>query len=213
MRAAGVGAAVAAALVAGCSKETSCEDAAANAARVLGPDGSGAPALIERCKREAWPETVRSCVKAAGDRAALDRCRKRREIADQVDGYNTYLKKAKHTEAELNLHAIQKGLEVYQIENGRYPTGKVAPTPPPGSCCQQRSGKCQPDPSLWDHEPWTELGFEVDEPHLYSYGYRSDGHQVEAVAIGDLDCDGTMATFTLTCDTRGCAVTATDPNE
>ncbi len=44
---------------------------------------------------------------------------------------------------------------------------------------------------------WQALDFEIDEPHLFRYGYHSDGKTVQAVAIGDLDCDGIDMTYHL----------------
>jgi len=58
-------------------------------------------------------------------------------------------------------------------------------------------GKCNPDPSLWKHRVWKQLGFSVDDPHYYSYRYQSDGKTFKATAYADLDCDGQASTFTL----------------
>jgi len=45
---------------------------------------------------------------------------------------------------------------------------------------------------------WTQIGFELDEPSLYQFRYHSaDGKTATVEAIGDVDCDGTPATFTL----------------
>jgi hypothetical protein len=44
---------------------------------------------------------------------------------------------------------------------------------------------------------WTELDFEIGEETHYRYTYESDGFTFTATAIGDLDCDGKVAIWTL----------------
>lgn len=35
------------------------------------------------------------------------------------------------------------------------------------------------------------------DPHYYSYALEVDGDRFTAKAVGDLDCDGTFSTYTL----------------
>jgi hypothetical protein len=44
---------------------------------------------------------------------------------------------------------------------------------------------------------WQALDFSIEEPHRFRYTYESDGKTATATAIGDLDCDGTAITYTL----------------
>jgi len=85
-----------------------------------------------------------------------------------------------------------------------FPAPSAGPTPPLGECCRQ-GGKCAPDPTLWKKEPWTSLGFSMDEPHVYSYEYKVIGkpgstdppYGYTILAHGDLDCDGVYSTFSM----------------
>jgi hypothetical protein len=105
-----------------------------------------------------------------------------------------YARKSKMSEARLHLNKLTKLAKVYQIEKGQFPVGKAALTPAI-SCCDQAQHKCQPDPSQWTGV-WKDLDFQIDEPHNYRYSYESDGNTFTATAVGDLDCDLEVATFT-----------------
>ena len=41
------------------------------------------------------------------------------------------------------------------------------------------------------------LGFTIDEPHYFQYSYDGTVDSAEAVARGDLDCDGVTVDYTL----------------
>ena len=56
------------------------------------------------------------------------------------------------------------------------------------------------DAGTWDHPGWKALGFTAAEAHLnYAYSFISRGSGAKAHftarAVGDLTCDGVMATF------------------
>jgi type II secretory pathway pseudopilin PulG len=125
--------------------------------------------------------------------------------------FKKFTKKAKNSEATLNLFRIQSRAEQYKLEMGQYPLAPEAVVAPAlGTCCNRGSmGKCPPDPSLWEGPPWDALRFSVDDPHYFYYSYQSDGTGFTARAYGDLDCDGTMSTFTVTND----QVSTTSENE
>ena len=88
--------------------------------------------------------------------------------------------------------------EQYTARGGRLPQQSVGPTPPIGRCCEQ-GGTCEVEAAQWDDPGWKQLRFTVDDPHRYAYQYEvTDGGRVAVLrAIGDLDCDGTLATFEL----------------
>ena len=194
---AGLGAALVPA--AGCGSGPSCDQAVANAARLRDLPALEAKASIARCKQEAWSEALRGCVAGAQSTDELDACARERS---SVDSYRSYMKKSKAIEAELQLKRIEKELKRAYAENASFPQGEAGPTPEPGSCCAGPGHKCQPDPSLWSGVAvWDALDFEMDDPHLFSYSYRSPKYDhAEVEAIGDLDCDSIMATYTLICD-------------
>lgn len=108
-----------------------------------------------------------------------------------------YVDRSKRAEAELMLRAIQRAAYDAWFEARQFPVADASPTPA-ARCCTGAAGRCAPDPGAWQTPAWTALRFEVTEPHYFQYAYRStDGRTFEAVAVGDLDCDGTTIAFTL----------------
>jgi type II secretory pathway pseudopilin PulG len=109
-------------------------------------------------------------------------------------------KKTKRSEAELNLRSIEKGIKAYYAESSSLPQPSAFPTPDVSCCDMGRSDrKCEPEIEAWMAEPWSTIGFEVYEPGYFQYSYEvaPDGKTFTAHAIGDLDCDGTTAAWTL----------------
>jgi type II secretory pathway pseudopilin PulG len=113
-----------------------------------------------------------------------------------IPAFMDYMHKAKKTESQLQLNKIMKNAKVFYVTENRFPVFDQELTPA-ASCCTQTAAKCQPQNDHWDTDAWRALDFEIDEPHLYRYGFKSDGETLDAVAVGDLDCDGTEATFRL----------------
>ena len=187
----------------GCGSAPSCDKVVSHVAGLRDLGASEAALALERCKREDWPDALRSCAAKAKDADDLERCTaKRASSSSGGGGYAGYMARSKMSEAELNLRAIEKGLKMTYIETAAFPVGEVGPTPTAGSCCLGPGKKCAPDPSLWTGvDVWDQLDFEVTEPAYFSYAYRStSGARATAEAIGDLDCDGVMATYTLACE-------------
>ncbi|MDB4997056.1 MAG: hypothetical protein JWM74_4488 [Myxococcaceae bacterium] len=54
----------------------------------------------------------------------------------------------------------------------------------------------------WSSSPWVELRFSIPQPQYYAYSFESSGRGAEAraaaMAKGDLDADGILATYRLT---------------
>lgn len=108
------------------------------------------------------------------------------------------LEPRRRSEAELNLNFINKLADAELAENGQYPVGSVGLTPSK-SCCEFPDKKCPVVQRDWVGVPiWDTLGFEMPQPFFFQYAYRSDGKTFEAIAVGDLDCDGNTVTYTLT---------------
>lgn len=114
-----------------------------------------------------------------------------------IPAFTGYMKKAKLSEASLQLNKLGKNAKVYYIENAAFPKGE-APLSPAASCCTAPGTKCAPAVATWATPVWQALDFQIDEPHLFRYSYRSDGQTLTATAVGDLDCDGVEITYTLT---------------
>jgi hypothetical protein len=113
-----------------------------------------------------------------------------------VPAFMDYMKKSKKSEAAVTLNRMAKNLKVYYMTTEAFPKGDV-PLTPSSPCCQRTGGKCEPSPDHWKNPIWQELDFELTEPHLFQYRYRSDGVTVLVEAVGDLDCDGRTVTWRL----------------
>ena len=137
-----------------------------------------------------------------------------------IPAFVRYMRIAKTAEAYRNVNKIAKGLMIYYTTPKMDTAGQPLPcqfphgpgsgpgvpenwTPVIGSCCTdgEPDGKCEPNEKLWADTAWGAMLFKLADKHYYSY---SGGfHPNEAVAttrgaagaIGDLDCDGTYATF------------------
>ncbi len=124
-----------------------------------------------------------------------------------IPAFLEYMKRAKTTEASLNLNKIGKGAKRVKGEIGTYPVEAGALLPHgSGTCCGDSGGtaqvnnKCTPTPDAFsDGQGWSHLEFSVDEPSSYNYQYApvAGGTAFTAYAVGDTDCDSVMATFTM----------------
>ena len=130
-----------------------------------------------------------------------------------------YMKRSKKTEASLQLNKIGKNAKRVYSETGSYVATKTtAPLPTPvsgGSCCGGVNNHCAAAPSDFIKDPtWTALDFQIDEPTLFTYTYDgTTAGTFTAMAVGDLDCDTTLITYTMvgTSLNGNPAVTITEP--
>jgi hypothetical protein len=195
-------AAAAATVAAGCESAPSCDKAIARAAEIRDLDKLDADQARRRCSEGNWSGALRTCVAAAKDEDDLEACAAKARRRESSGGHAGYMKKAKASEAELNLRALERSIKTHYAENAAFPEGQVGPTPAAGSCCDSPGKKCQADPSLWREPVWEQLDFSVDQPSYFSYRYLgATGQTAFAEAIGDLDCDGDLAVYKLSCDT------------
>jgi len=110
------------------------------------------------------------------------------------------MKKAKTNEAQLQLNELGKNAKTYYQAATKFPQGTAGVLPgADGTACTATGGKFAANTAAWDADPvWTELDFHIDEPNLFSYHYVSTSPtEAEAIAVGDLDCDKTLASYTL----------------
>jgi hypothetical protein len=112
-----------------------------------------------------------------------------------------------NTEALKQLHSISANLKAHVTAYGGYPVGDVKPSPV--SCCKGADHKCPV--ADWSNPVWTKIQFDISTPTQYRYGYRSDGKTVDVFAVGDLDCDGKEATYTLHLDAAGASKISEPP--
>lgn len=108
-------------------------------------------------------------------------------------GFEKHQRELASTEAQANLRKIAWALQ----SSAATPSGPrtVPMTPSAGSCCKQPEGKCAPNEGDWQHPSWKALEFAISQPHYYSYEFFVDDAAFVARAVGDLDCDGELATL------------------
>jgi prepilin-type N-terminal cleavage/methylation domain-containing protein len=114
--------------------------------------------------------------------------------------FSQQMKKAKTGEAQLMLNEIGKNAKTYYQANTKFPQGTATPLPgTDGGACTAAGGKFAVDAAGWQGDPvWSDLDFHVDEPNLFTYHYAATTTtDAEATAVGDLDCDSKLATYTL----------------
>ena len=125
-----------------------------------------------------------------------------------IPAFIKYIRRAKASEAIDQLDKIAKGATVYYTtptiaRDGtklpcRFPDS-VKTTPPAGTCCKSKDGRCPASVDDWNHETWSQLSFQVNDAHFFSYKFSSSGEganaRFTATAYGDLDCDGVFSTF------------------
>jgi type IV pilus assembly protein PilA len=124
-----------------------------------------------------------------------------------IPAFMRYMNKAKSTEAEQFIKKIQDGAIQYYHRPSQptmtpvpkqFPNGAAGPTPGP-TCCAAGQDKCAAAPAAWTVDVnWQALNFSVEDPHYYGYTYAITDPLLgpfTARATGDLDCDGTLATF------------------
>ena len=116
-----------------------------------------------------------------------------------IPAFMDYMKKSKKTEASLQLNKIAKNSKVYYNTNAKYVQGSASALPAaltPGSVCKTTANEAT---AFASDSVWAELDFQVDEVNLFKYDYTgTDNTDAAAHAVGDLDCDSTAITYSLT---------------
>ena len=111
-----------------------------------------------------------------------------------IPAFIEYMNKGKKTEANLQLRAIETKVKTFRTEKGRFP---AAGTSMPSTYVAADCTYTKEPQSSWEGAGvgWKEMGFHIDETSRYKYAWTAAG---VGTAIGDLDCDTTETTQTLT---------------
>jgi len=134
-----------------------------------------------------------------------------------VPAFMDYIKRSKRVEASLQLNKIGRSAKRVYSENAAYVVGTAGQLPlHPGSggCCGGPNNHCAAVPTSFAADPiWRQLDFQIDEDSLFYYDYTGALTTFTAKATGDLDCDTTEITYTLsgTAANGNPAVTLTEP--
>lgn len=117
-----------------------------------------------------------------------------------VPNFLEYMKKDKKVEASLQLNKVGKNAKVRYVEKSAYPIGTSNTLPGNnGAACSNANKKFAVNAAGWAADStWLALDFQIDEPNFFSYSYTATTAQsFQALAVGDLDCDTTLITYTL----------------
>jgi prepilin-type N-terminal cleavage/methylation domain-containing protein len=120
--------------------------------------------------------------------------------ADAIPAFMDYMKKGKAAEAELQLAKIKTNAKASYNTDSAYPAVTTTLTPTQ-NCCTQNVGskkKCAVVATDWATSSWQALDFQLDEPFYFQYSYTGTSTAYTATAVGNLDCDATSITYTLT---------------
>lgn len=167
----------------------------------------------QRCRADAWPTAMIECVSSAQTREALDACKAQLDPTKRGTYAQAFAAAAKGTGGNAGepiavIKGIANAAANALASTGSYPIADGALLPPHGpgpgaNCCGGKDGECAPAPAQFAADPgWAALGISIDQPTEYQYSFTSDGHTLTARAIGDIDCDGTSETWTLTMGIR-----------
>ncbi|MGN6104630.1 MAG: type IV pilin protein [Kofleriaceae bacterium] len=108
------------------------------------------------------------------------------------------MKKAKKSEALVQLNKIGNSAKERFITESTFPPTSAAITPAT-KCAANPKGKCAVNTADWAAQGWRELDFQMDEEFFFQYQYDfTDATHFTAYAIGDLDNDDVMITYTAT---------------
>jgi type IV pilus assembly protein PilA len=126
-----------------------------------------------------------------------------------IPAYMEYTRKAKTSEAALNLNKIGKNEKTKFQTESTFTTlnsaGVIPTRPKTSGCCGGNGGtpgqlpnKCMPDPKAFKNDAaFSDVEFTLAEPSEYVYSFTGGSQSATAYAIGDLDCDKVESTWRL----------------
>ena len=124
-----------------------------------------------------------------------------------IPAFSKYIKRSKTAEAAGHLNKMWAGSVTYFETDHVDAAGVTLPKQFPASvnnvpgaeCSCQATGKCPGGGTEWQNASWVSLQFSIPDAFIYKPKYTSAGSgsssTFTAEAIGDLNCNGTLATF------------------
>jgi type IV pilus assembly protein PilA len=128
-----------------------------------------------------------------------------------IPAFVKYIRRAKTTEALMNLRKMFDGSVAYFDRDFSTRFGNsvpkqfpgagelLGPTPGTNFCCGQVGDKCAPNSTQWAQPHWQALNFAIDDPHYFWYQYVAGPVQAvtgfTARAQGNLNCNQVYSTF------------------
>jgi len=130
-----------------------------------------------------------------------------------IPAFTRYVRKSRAAEAPDHLNKMWQGSVSYYMSDftkivDRKGISLPKQFPGPAAeweldsvrCCLETGGKCPGGSSVWaSDDVWKALKFALADAHYYMPGYSSSGvgsdAMFTALALGDLNCDETLASF------------------
>jgi prepilin-type N-terminal cleavage/methylation domain-containing protein len=107
-----------------------------------------------------------------------------------IPAFIKYIRKAKTTEAVLNLATITMLQQAHKLDHGHY---LACPANPVEEPCKAKDTAPR---AGWSRLPaWEKLGFKPDGLLYYRYQVKLTQDGFVAEALGDLDCDGRKSRY------------------
>ena len=113
--------------------------------------------------------------------------------------FTSHMTHAKASEAMLQLNKMAVDAKTYYFANTKYPQGTAGVLPgADGTACNNANRRFAISNAWTADSVWSGLGFEIDEPNMFSYHFASTAtNTAQGLAVGDLDCDGVKITYQL----------------
>jgi prepilin-type N-terminal cleavage/methylation domain-containing protein len=129
-----------------------------------------------------------------------------------IPAFTRYVKKSRTAEAVGHLNKEWAGALTYYESDHMELGGAAKPKQFPAPNAQWANGgqecgcatgaRCPPNDAAWKTAVWQALNFSLPDPHNYMPGYTGSGEgaaaEFTAFAKGDLNCNGTLSTFSRT---------------
>ena len=136
-----------------------------------------------------------------------------------IPAFMDYMKRAKGSEAPLQLNKVGKNQKRIYAETASFSTvpGAALPTGGTTGCCGGAGvakNHCAKNVAAWQADAgWKAMDFQIDEDNLFVYTYTGGATTFTANAVGDLDCDGITITYSMAGTSGGGnpAVALTEP--
>jgi type IV pilus assembly protein PilA len=119
-----------------------------------------------------------------------------------IPAFLDYMNKGKKTEASLQLDNMEKKIAAFHVEKARLPVSATTLFPSATTACASSTGLIPVEKqSAWEASGagWKEMQFHIDQETRFQYNWTQTGPTTNGVglAVGDLDCDGTIMTYSL----------------
>jgi type IV pilus assembly protein PilA len=115
-----------------------------------------------------------------------------------IPAFMDYMRKSKSSEAMLQLKNLSQKAKDFATPQPRYPPSSTTSQPgADGGACPNKF-PIVPATTWFTDPAWSAMEFHIDEEALFTYHWvTTSTTTANATAVGDLDCDTTLITYSL----------------